>query len=171
MKSVLILLFGLLFNLQSAQASQDGWSHITLHNSGTNINIDYVIQKTGGGTYKPDYFYFSSPLYINVSGSQLTGQEKVRVVLNNHPATYGSAPVTYTLDLIWHGDHFSGELDNAEVNQGHLKIGKGKFHPLLVRRDGYGGAYTFEQDMAVAIDGRWIKNGPHNFEVRLFPPR
>ena len=156
-----------------------GWSHVVLSSaSQVGISVDYVSNFHADTTsYKPTNVDSASPLYANVWGDQLTGDESVRVVLMNYePLGFDSCdkrqiPYTWAMDLTWQGDHFSANLgEDAEVTRSYLHWDPGTV-PFTTRWSGYGGNRPFCQEIAVVVDGEWqvdpVSNG-HNFSFDMY---
>ncbi|MGZ3775609.1 MAG: hypothetical protein ACXVCY_17015 [Pseudobdellovibrionaceae bacterium] len=158
--SGLLLFVGILIQ---GTAFAEPWSHVPAFQSaeGNTIHIDYIVNYYESHDYKPYNLYFATPLYVNVSGPSLTGNEKIRVVLSNYDG-YSAVPITYTLDLSWQGTHFSGEISNSHVNQSYIDYGTytNAQRPIYTKSTGYGGTHIYSQVIAVVIDGHW-----QNFDV------
>ncbi len=145
-----------------------GWSHVVLEASaGIGVGVDYVSKyHQDTVSYKPTNVDWAAPLYVNIWGSALTGNESVRVVLMNFEACQTVAPYTYIIDLGWYDDHFSGNvLEDAEIERGPVQYEPGTVQ-FTTRWSGYGGDRPFCQELAFVVDGTWFGDpakGGNNF--------
>jgi hypothetical protein len=152
--------------------ADDAWHHVVLESTDhTRINIDFVRNFLPDTTsYKPTDVFTADPAYVNVRSDNLTGTGQVRVVLNNYErCELEVIPYSYALDLTWQGDHFSGNLNDATMNRSYLKFPSAE--TLKIRMQGYGGIFSYCQDIAVVIDGNWLTDPIsqiHNFSFNLF---
>lgn len=154
-----------------------GWSHIVRASAdGIGVSVDYVSNfHEDRESYKPTNVDEASPLYANVWGDQLTGDEAVRVVLMNYErCDKGFIPYVYTLDLAWEGDHFSGNVGrDAAVERSYLKWEPGTVQ-FTTRWSGYGGNRPWCQEIAVVIDDNWLvdpSSQGHNFGFDMYAER
>ncbi len=153
-----------------------GWSHVLLKSAeGTGVSIDYVSHYIESHDYKPTNVDYADPVYANVWGDNLTGDEAVRVVFMNYEfCDRRVVPYTYTLDLHWFGDHFSGNLSHdATIERSYLKFPSGS-QRINTRFSGYGGNHPWCQDIAVVVDGVWqtdpLAHG-NNFQFDMYAAR
>lgn len=154
-----------------------GWSHAVLaSDDGTGLSLDYVSHfYYDSVSYKPTHVDRADPLYANVWGDALTGNEAVRVVFMNYERCEKSVvPYTYTLDLVWWGDHFSGNISHdAAITRSYYSWPAGS-QKIDTRWSGYGGNHPFCQEVAVVIDDVWLVDPitrGHNFSVDLYQAR
>lgn len=154
-----------------------GWSHVVLESeAGIGMSIDYVSNYSPDTTsYKPTHVDRASPLYANVWGAELTGDEDVRVVLMNYERCQKSViPYTYTVDLTWQGDHFTANVGkDAEITRSYYRWAPGTVS-FDTRWSGYGGEHVFCQELAVVVDGEWQVDPAsrgHNFSFDMFAAR
>jgi hypothetical protein len=165
------------FRAGSKADDPSGWSHVVLgSDTGIGISVDYVSHFVPDNTsYKPTHVDYADPVYANVWGDQLTGEEEVRVVLMNYERCEKRAvPFTYTVDLAWQGDHFSANVSrDAQIDRSYLHWQPGTVQ-LTTRWSGYGGNHPFCQEIAVVVDGTWlvdpISRG-NNFSFDLYAAR
>jgi len=164
------------FRAGSKADDPSGWSHVVLRSADqVGISIDYVSNLQESHDYKPTNVDFADPLYANVWGAQLTGDEAVRVIVMNYERCERQViPYAYALDLQWYGDHFSGDIaHDASIERSYLKFAPGS-QRFETRYSGYAGNHPWCQDIAVVIDGVWqvdpVSNG-HNFQFDMFAAR
>jgi hypothetical protein len=152
-----------------ASVAHADWSHVQflMENHSRNqiheatVNVDYIVETEWDKGYKPQHRNLARPLYVNVNGHGLDGNQKVRAVLNNYEGTdfsrYFTVPLTYVWDLTWQGNHYSGEIGSAHVNRSHYDYGSAAIHPLEIFSWGYGGNRHFHQTLSIVVDGEWLK--------------
>lgn len=143
----------LLFSDSSKNAAQVNWRQSSFTSSdGTGIAVGYSPISLGGSI-------IASPVRIEVRRSYFRGTEKVRAVVMNYydssAMPQGQIQETQTLDLQYDGHGgFYGELSGKVLlSESHI---------------GYG--YNFRQELAVVVDGVWLKdplNGTSNFRFKM----
>jgi hypothetical protein len=164
------------FRRGSKADDASGWSHAVLGSAeGIGISIDYVSHFYESHDYKPTHVDSADPVYANVWADQFTGDEAVRVVFMNYERCEKSyVPYTYSLDLTWYGDHFSGDLSHdAAIERSYLKFPAGT-HRIDTRWSGYGGNHPFCQEVAVVVDDKWLVDplsSGNNFKIDMFAQR
>lgn len=126
------------------------WKHINLMaDEGTKISIDYVTVNSGSSV-------MAAPVWVNISGHSLEGDgRRLKVVLINY---YEDLP----------GD-VRGEMRDIEL----LYAGDNRYTAKIEKWDiylhGYFG-YRFRQEIAIQMDGRWLKDpvsGTNNFKFKM----
>lgn len=158
----------MIFLNQSARAQQfDPWQHLKLASSAQHqISIDAFVEsvEANQGTA------IAGPLWINLSHHSFNGSERVRAILLNHaylayyPRPNGPTPGITTLakdqefDLTWCGDHFAGKAPET----------------FFVKYRGYGYVNQFFQELAIVVNGEWLKDPvsqSSNFLFQLVAPQ
>lgn len=143
------------FLVLSSQLSIAEWKQITLLSSeGINIHIDYEVKPGAINCYKCTRYTYAEPLYINIQHSGLHPSDQVRVVLMNNANSSYSSQERRVLDL----HHVAGETFSIELA------------PLIIKTDNYGWMNDYHQELAVVINGKWLKdsiNGTSNFKFQL----
>lgn len=133
--------------------TRDNWAHVKLYASdGAVITVDYTALAGGGAIT-------ASPVWVNVSGGRLGGGNKLRVVLMNYYDCAGSVngklESTQQIDLAYAGNgRYTG------------KAAKG----VTLSSGGMGYGYTFRQELAVVVDGKWLSvanSGSNNFGFKM----
>jgi hypothetical protein len=152
-----------------------GWSHVVLRSdNGIGISVDYVSHFIEDRVnYKPTHVDKADPVYANVWGDALTGDERVRVVFMNYEMCWKtSVPFTYTIDLVWQGDHFSANVSrDAKLTRSYLEPWS---REVTTRWSGYGGNHPWCQEIAVVVDDTWLVDPVtrgHNFGFDMFAAR
>jgi hypothetical protein len=165
------------FRLDTKVDDGSGWSHAGVASgAGIGLSIDYVAHYQPDTTsYKPTHVDFADPVYANLWADGLTGDEQVTVVLMNYERCEKQVvPYTYSLDLTWYGDHFSGNLSHdAKITRSYLSWSPGT-QRIDTRWSGYGGNHVFCQEVAFVVDGVWqvdpISNR-NNFAIDMYAAR
>lgn len=147
------------------------WNHLTEKQGEVTIDIDYIIRTNQSGTtcYKCSDYTMAGPLWFNVSGVDAT---EVRIILTSIRfyawSTTPNTPynkISYKLDLAKQAEgHFSGQFSDATKMLGDQFLELAPWEKQLeIFISGYGGTSHFDQEIAVVIDGKWLKN----FSVNL----
>jgi hypothetical protein len=164
------------FRAGSKADDPSGWSHVVLGSSdGLGISVDYVNQFLKDSSFEPRHLDLADPVYANLWGDGLTGDEEVRVVLMNYELCDKQvAPYTFAVDLGWQGDHFSANLGrDAAISRSDLEWSPGSI-AFDLRWSGYGGDFSFCQELAVVVDGRWLVDpvsDSNNFTFDMYAAR
>lgn len=131
---------------------KEGWRHVKFTAAdGTGITVDYSVQDLTGSV-------IAAPVWINVSGGNFNNVGNVRVVLMNY-YFFPNGPVklhdTQQLDLKYSGGpRFTGQFQKVLMSEGTYM---------------YGGN-IFRQELAVVVDGKWLRDpvsNTNNFKFQL----
>ncbi len=142
--------------------ADDSWHHRVMRSDeGVQISIDYQIrQSSQTGCLQCQIPILAAPLWINVKGHDLDEQDQVRVVLINQYYNPYSA---------------GGPIREGEYIQDMVFAEPGRFtaqlQDLAIFSSGFQGAWYFEQEVAVVINGSWLTDsasGSHNFKISLY---
>jgi hypothetical protein len=140
--------------VESAFKSERGYSHEATwrkanlrSEDGTEITVSYVPLDLGGETV-------AAPAWVIVSSPRLRGTEKIRAVIMTYydlPSVGGSTLTdTQTLDLKYSP--------------------YGSFSAQAQKLSMFGVGFSFRQEIAVVVDGRWLVDpvsGSHNFKFKM----
>jgi len=147
MKSIVLAALG--FAVLSSSAALAGeWKHAQLVSAeGVAIDVDYTVKSdTFNGCYKCTLFTRSDALWINVTAPNLSEGDKVRAVLVNK-GKFATAS-----DVI----HFeTKEIDLTYAGNGRFTADAGS---LRIWGSGYAGAETFTLEVALVVNGTWLKD-------------
>ncbi len=151
------------------------WRHTNFQTAqGIEVGVDFDARIEKNGAFKSQTCLAAYPqsFFINLRKASLSSSSQVRVVLNHYGFnSESSTPETYTLDLGYQGDHFSGRLFNAKLNRGSLELTSPVRLPLLLSCEGYAGLNLFtRQTVSVVVDGEWLTDpatGSTQFPIDL----
>jgi hypothetical protein len=163
----------------SLSAFADGWEHRTRTGTdGTEIKIDYFKSYHPDRSYKPQNQTKASAVWVNVEIPNVTGSEKVRVVLNNYETRCdgpfdrsNSAPYTYIFDLRFENGRFTGQASEGTLVRSYLDLSYEVTWPFTIHSDGYAGNQCNSQTVSVVVDGQWLVDPvskTNDFGVNLF---
>ena len=147
----------------------DEWYHINRYQGDYKISIDYLKSNLvhPPGCYKCSKNATADELYVNVKGSNLFGNKKIRVVITNmldHSYTNYVNKESYVLDLYEQSEgHYSNKFSNAKKLFKNREIPLEKEN-LIIYSTGYVGTFNYYQEIAVVVDGTWLDN----FNVNLW---
>lgn len=134
---------------ETVKSEKDAWKHVSLVAAdGTRITVDYSVLDLGGSV-------IATPVWVNVEGANAG---KVRVVLMNYyffPNGSLKLRDTQQIDLKYAGgSRFTGELQKVLLSEGTYM---------------YGGN-LFRQELAVMVNGQWLRDpisNTNNFKFQL----
>lgn len=136
---------------EAAENRKENWKHVQLTAAdGTSITVDYLVQDLAGSV-------IAAPVWVNVSGRNFNNVGNVRVLLINYYLTSGPIQLedTQQLDLKYSGGYrFTGQLQKVLMSEGTYM---------------YGGN-IFRQELAVVVDGKWLRDpvsNTSNFKFQL----
>ncbi|MFP5387303.1 MAG: hypothetical protein ACLGHN_14590 [Bacteriovoracia bacterium] len=160
MKLALIFVLSLFYCLKT---SASDWSTISYSQFDVEVSVSYKKESHYPGCYKCSATTMAAPFYVNIWGPSISNAGKIRVVLTSiRYGAYGNQinRESYVMDLVRMPEgHFSGEFGNSKKlffdQEIELKSYEKK---LTIHQTGYGGAYHYEQEVAVVIDGHWLRN-------------
>ena len=159
MKSIVLAALGFAV-LASSSALASEWKHSELVSAeGVAVEVDYTVKSdVFTGCYKCTLYTRSDALWINVSAPNLSEGDKVRAVLVNK-GKFATTP-----DVL----HFeSKEIDLTYAGNGRFTADAGS---LRIWGAGYAGTETFTLELALVVNGTWLKDPvskTNNFVVPL----
>lgn len=166
----------LLCCLLSLNVMASDWLHLKETQNDITVDIDYQLftKSPGPGCYKCSSYTYAGPLFINVSGPALEHKKEIRVVLTSIQFySYSYNPerpfnkISYLMDLTRQPEgHFSADFSTAKKMMGNqlLDLSPSE-HSLDVYNSGYGGTSYYDQEIAIVIDGQWMKNFTVNLKA------
>lgn len=155
-------MFKILLSLTCFLASQMSfaeWKHASaISAEGVQIQVNYEVKQGPVNCFKCSQYTYATPLWITIEHSSLKSSDKVRVMLLNfrkHSFYSKEQLEVQELDLKF----FSEDSSFSQEAQ-----------PLVIYSSGYGGTEICRQEIAVVINGQWLKNpvnGTSNFAIKL----
>lgn len=135
----------------TGESDLSDWKHVDLRSDDVRIAIDY--KATGDGRSLS-----ATPVWLNVTSDGLHAESRVRAVFVNYYDSSDMEPNTVESSI---------EIDLTPADDGHRFTGALP-QPVALSRSEVGYGYNFRQELAVVIDGRWVKATPsQNFAFKL----
>lgn len=141
------------------------WHHASgTSQEGVSLTLDYTTKKDAfNGCYKCTYYTRTDALWLNLQSPVLKAGDSVRAVLVNKRYAFWTRPdvteiETREVDFAYAGSE--GGVARFTVEAGNLRTWG----------SGYGGTEDFELEVAIVVNGVWLKDpvsGTSNFRFAL----
>jgi hypothetical protein len=134
-----------------ARGEEEAWKHVQfVSKEGVSIQLDYQpVESRSLHCIICSTYYYANPLWISVSHPLLRPSDKIRVVLLNFSKHTGMLNEKLVV----------GEFD---LKHGAAGIFNKQLPALSIQRLDPEGEESYRQELAVVINGRWLKNSIDN---------